>query len=279
VDIYALELLNLHVGTLKMRDWQEMVRTYIKPANGTVRIAVVGKYMSHRDAYKSIWESLTHASIANSVHVEAVPVESENLEKEDLDQRLEGVHGILVPGGFGPRGIEGKIAAIRHAREKGIPFFGICLGMQCAAIEFARHVCGLKDANSTEFNETSPHPVILLMDAQRQVVNYGGTMRLGSYPCELGDGSHAHAAYGQQRIDERHRHRYEFNRDYRDQLAAKGLVATGLSPDNLLVEIIEIPEHPWFVACQFHPEFKSQPLKAHPLFRDFVRAAMTRRDA
>jgi len=189
---------------------------------------------------------------------------------------LDGVDGVLVPGGFGDRGIEGKIQAVRYARENGIPFFGICLGMQCAVMDFARHVCGLEGANSTEFKPATPHPVIHLMESQREIRKKGGTMRLGAYPCTLVPDTRAATCYGVTQIQERHRHRYEFNNDYREPLQAKGLVLSGMSPDDTLVEIVEYPAHPWFVACQFHPEFQSTPLRAHPLFNGFVGAAAGR---
>jgi CTP synthase len=243
-----------------------------------VRIAVVGKYMKHRDAYKSVYESLDHAGIANRSRVIVQRVEAEEVTGRGADGVLAGVDGILVPGGFGMRGIEGKIEAIRYARTRGIPFFGICLGMQCAAVEFARSVLGFEDANSTEFDKNTQHPVISLMEDQSQVRQRGGTMRLGAWPCDLTPASLAQQAYSAGRISERHRHRYEFNNDYRKRFAENGLVPTGVSPDGSLVEIMELPEHPWFLAVQFHPEFKSKPTKAHPLFRDFIAAALLRRE-
>lgn len=279
LDTYALELMNMHVGSLKMTDWKKMINTHIKPENGEVEIAVVGKYMSLRDAYKSIFEALTHGGIGNSLTVKTVYVEAEDLERDGAAKYLKNVHGILVPGGFGQRGTEGKVEAIRYAREQGIPFFGICLGMQCAVIEFARNACELDKANSSEFDEETPHPVIHLMDEQKEVVDKGGTMRLGGYPCVLQKDSVAATAYQTDQISERHRHRYELNNAYRETLADHGMNVSGNSPDGLLGEIVEIPDHPWFVACQFHPEFKSQPLNAHPLFRDFVKAALAHRDS
>ena len=272
VDKYIMELLELHVRDLDLRDWQDMIRRVIEPKSATVEIAVVGKYISLRDAYKSIYEALSHGALANDAELKIRHVEAEELEKVGAAKLLAGVHGILVPGGFGNRGIEGKIQAIRYARENRLPFFGICLGMQCAVIEFARNVAGLTDANSAEFDEQTPHPVIALMDSQRKVTDKGGTMRLGAYPCELRPESRAAQVYGATKIQERHRHRYEFNNAYRERLEALGLKVMGASPDNKLVELIEIPQHPWFVACQFHPEFKSRPLNAHPLFRGFVAA-------
>ncbi|TFH17762.1 MAG: CTP synthase [Lentisphaerales bacterium] len=274
LDVYVLEMLKLHVHSLNIDDWKEMLKRLIKPGNGTVEIAVVGKYISLRDSYKSIYEALTHGGIANNVEVKIRMVESEDVEKQGAESVLDGVSGILVPGGFGDRGIEGKIASVCYARSRKIPFFGICLGMQCAVIEFARNVCELKGANSTEFDETTPHPVIDIMKAQRKITAKGGTMRLGAYPCRLVKTTKAHAAYSNDEVSERHRHRFELNNDYRDRLTAKGLVISGLYKDEDLVEIVELQEHPWFVACQFHPEFQSTPLQAHPLFREFISAAM-----
>jgi CTP synthase len=273
-DVYALEMLDLHVNALDLGDWEAMVNTLIHPKNGEVEIAVVGKYISLRDAYKSIYEALTHGGIASSVKVDIRMVESEDIEKTGCAKQLEGVDGILVPGGFGDRGIEGKIQAAQYAREQGIPFFGICLGMQCAVVEFARHVCGLTGANSREFAPQTEHPVIALMEEQKKITDMGGTMRLGGQTCRLMPGTKAMAAYDSAEVVERHRHRYEVNNQYRDVLAAKGMVLSGLSPDGQLVEMIELKDHPWFVACQFHPEFQSTPLKSHPLFRDFVAAAV-----
>jgi CTP synthase len=244
-----------------------------------VEIAVVDKYISLRDSYKSIYEALTHGGIANSCGVEVRMVESEDVERDGPARRLGGVAGILVPGGFGDRGIEGKIRTVQYARTRDIPFFGICLGMQCAVIEFARNVCRLKHANSTEFDANTPHPVISLMEEQKGVHDLGGTMRLGSYACALTEGTRSRRAYGRRQIGERHRHRFEFNNAYRDQLCRGGLRIAGLYPKGDLVEIVEIPKHPWFVGCQFHPEFQSTPLNAHPLFGAFVAAAVKKRDA
>jgi CTP synthase len=280
VDVYLLERLNLHVNRIRLDDWRRMVQTLIEPDGGEVEIAVVGKYISLQDAYKSIYEALTHGGIANAVRVVFRCVESEDIEGAGNADCLAGVHGVLVPGGFGDRGIEGKIAAIRYAREQGIPFFGICLGMQCAVTEFARHVCGMEGANSAEFDPQTPWPVIALMAEQEHVTDKGGTMRLGAYPCRLLAETRAAAAYGRQRtIRERHRHRYEFNNAFRGQLEAKGLVVSGVYEDRNLVEIVEVAGHPWFVGCQFHPEFQSTPLKAHPLFHAFIAAALQVRDA
>jgi len=279
LDIYILELLRLHVDRLDLADWRQMVATLIQSPAGELEIAVVGKYISLQDSYKSIYEALTHAGIAHQVKVRVRQVESEEVEAQGAGKLLAGVHGILVPGGFGDRGIEGKLAAVRYARERGIPYFGICLGMQCAVIEFARGVAGLAGANSSEFDQGTPHPVIDLMEDQRHIDRKGGTMRLGAYPCVLGEGTLAASSYGQREVSERHRHRYEFNNAYREQLEACGLVFSGVSPDGALVELVEYPAHPWFVACQFHPEFQSTPLQAHPLFRGFVGAACKHRDA
>jgi len=278
LDVYILEQLRLHVGRLDLRDWRAMVERLVYPKCGSVEIAVVGKYISLQDAYKSIYESLTHAGGSNDVKVKVRQIESEEVERVGAEALLAGVDGILVPGGFGDRGIEGKIAAVRYARENGIPFFGICLGMQCAVMEFSRGICGLAGANSSEFDEQTPHPVIHLMASQRQIYRKGGTMRLGAYPCRLAAGTVAADCYGTTEISERHRHRYEFNNAYREQLVASGLVLSGLSPDGELVEVVEYPAHPWFVACQFHPEFQSTPMRSHPLFRGFVAAAAKRRD-
>jgi len=277
VDTYVLEMLNLHVRSIDLKDWERMVDTYISPEHGSVEIGVVGKYMSLPDAYKSIDEALTHAGLANSVRVNVRRIEAEDIEERGTQELMKGLHGLLVPGGFGDRGIEGKIQAIQYAREHQIPFFGICLGMQCAVIEFARNVCELDGANSGEFDDDSPHDVINLMEDQKNVTDKGGTMRLGAYPCKLQPDTRAHEAYKSATISERHRHRYEFNNDYRDRLTARGMTFSGTSPDDSLVEIIEIAEHPWFVAGQFHPEFQSGPLNAHPLFRSFIGAAMVYR--
>ncbi len=274
VDVYIMEKLHLHVNNLDLKEWKRMVRTLVSPKRGTVEIAVVGKYISLRDSYKSIYEALTHGGVANNCRVKVRMVESEDIQDDGPEKHLKGVSGILVPGGFGDRGIEGKIRTVQYARTRRIPFFGICLGMQCAVIEFARHVAGLADANSTEFNAKTPHPVIDLMEEQKAVSNLGGTMRLGSYPCRVSDGTLARKAYGATRIQERHRHRYEFNNAYRERLVAKGLRIGGICTESDLVEMVELPGHPWFLGCQFHPEFQSTPLNAHPLFGAFVGAAL-----
>jgi CTP synthase len=278
LDEIIVKRLGLRASPLDIADWHDLVDRVRHP-DREVKIAVVGKYMKHRDAYKSVYESLDHAGIANRARVNVVRVEAEEVGAKGAEEVLDAVDGILVPGGFGMRGIEGKIEAIRYSRIKKIPYFGICLGMQCAAVEFARSLLSMEDANSTEFDASTKHPVIALMEEQTQVQQRGGTMRLGAWPCVLSPGSLARAAYGVEAIRERHRHRYEFNNDYRKAYEKLGFVATGVSPDGNLVEIIELRDHPWFLAVQFHPEFKSKPTKAHPLFRDFVAAALRRREA
>jgi CTP synthase len=242
-------------------------------------VAVVGKYIKHHDAYKSVYEALAHAGMALNCRVGVRKVESEEIEREGAERVLSGVDGILVPGGFGYRGIPGKLEAIRFARERRLPYFGICLGLQCAVIEFARNVLKLEDANTTEIDSHCRHPVVCMLDEQYAITDKGGTMRLGSYPCVLTEGSKAHAAYGKLLVHERHRHRYEFNNQYKAQCEAHGLIVTGTSPGRELVEVIELRDHPWFVAVQCHPEFKSKPTQAHPLFRGFIQASLARRDA
>ena len=276
LDELIVEKLNLRAKPLDISDWRSMLQRVFNPQQ-EVNIAVVGKYIKYHDAYKSVYESLDHAGIALSSRVLVRKVEAEEVEREGADVVLAGMDGILVPGGFGYRGIPGKVEAIRFARERQIPFFGICLGLQCAMIEFARNVVNLADANTTEIDPNCRHPVVCLLDEQYQVTHLGGTMRLGKYPCALAEGSRAASAYGSLLISERHRHRYEFNNQYRQQFAAHGMQFSGTSPDGKLVEVIELPNHPWFVAVQCHPEFKSKPTQAHPLFREFVRASLERR--
>ncbi len=278
LDVYILEMLNLHVKPISMDDWQEMLQIYKKPENGKVEIAVVGKYISLKDAYKSIYEALTHGGIANNVRTCFRMVEAEDIAKEGAANLLQDVDGVLVPGGFGDRGIEGKIKAIRYARENKIPFFGICLGMQCAVIEFARNVVQLSGANSTEFEPETKFPVIDLMEEQKKIVNKGGTMRLGAYPCVLKKATLAHKAYGKSIVYERHRHRYELNNEFRECLQEKGMIFSGEYEEGKLVEILELENHPWFLGCQFHPEFQSTPLKPHPLFKDFIEASIKYRE-
>jgi len=257
-----------------LKNWEENVVAKVIHPTSKVNIAVVGKYIALQDAYKSIYEALTHGGIANDARPEISKIDSEDIEKQGAEKLLAGVSGILIPGGFGSRGIEGKIRAVKYAREKKIPFLGICLGMQCAAIEFARNVCGLKGANSTEFKPKTRHPIISLLKEQMKVEDLGGTMRLGSYPCRIKKNSLASKIYGAKRIEERHRHRYEFNNKYREIFAKKGMGFAGVYEKKNLVEIIELREHPFFIAAQFHPEFKSKPDKPHPLFREFVKAAL-----
>lgn len=275
LDNVVLEKLGISAPQPNMTQWQSMVDK-IMNLQKTVKIALVGKYVALHDAYMSVYEALRHGGIANDCDIEIKWINSEDLEARDAD--LAGCFGdcdgILVPGGFGDRGIEGKIIAIRYAREHSIPFFGLCLGMQCAVIEYARNVCSLRDAHSTEFSPDSPHPVIDLMEDQLSVENMGGTMRLGVYPCRVTPETLTASAYCEEIIYERHRHRYEFNNAYRELLTERGLIIGGESPSGRLVEIVELKEHPWFVATQFHPEFKSRPTKPHPLFRDFVAASV-----
>jgi CTP synthase len=279
LDEIVVEKLHLSNARAPMLDdWKEMLGRVIKPAN-EVQIAFVGKYVKHRDAYKSVYESLDHAGIAHNCRVRLTRIEAENVEKDGAAALMGGVDGVLVPGGFDKRGTNGKIEAIRYAREHNLPFFGICLGLQCATIEYARNVLGLTGANSTEFDKHTPHPVVALLDEQKKITQVGGTMRLGAYDCKLLLDSRAAAAYKSELVSERHRHRYEVNNDYREQLQAAGLVFSGTSPDGSLVEVIELPNHPWFVGVQCHPEFKSKPIAPHPLFRDFIGAALKLRQS
>lgn len=266
------EFFKLPIVKPDLTEWKRIVDIE-KGLKQSVKIALVGKYVELRDAYLSVAEALKHAGIANGVIVEIDWIHSEKLEQGNANEVLAGCDGILVPGGFGFRGVEGKILATRYAREKSIPFFGICLGMQMAVVEYARHILGYSDAHSSELDGLSQNPVIDLMPEQHDVEDKGGTMRLGLYPCKLRSGTLAHKAYGEELIYERHRHRYEFNNAYRDQFVNNGFIFSGLSPDERLVEIIEVPNHPWFLAVQFHPEFKSRPTNPHPLFRDFIKAS------
>lgn len=278
LDTIVLRKLEMEDKPKDMQGWHDMVARILKKYDKKVTIAVVGKYVALQDAYISITESLRHAAVANEAELDIHWVNAEEIEADDtdMDKVMAGVDGILVPGGFGNRGIEGKIKAIQYAREHKIPFFGICLGMQCAVIEFARHVCGMADANSSEFNPNSTHPVIDLMPEQLDVENLGGTMRLGLYPCKVYPDTLTSKAYNAELIYERHRHRYEFNNAFREEIVGKGLVLGGTLPNGRLVEIVELPEseHPWFLGAQFHPEFKSRPTNPHPLFREFVGAAV-----
>lgn len=278
LDTIVLRKLEMEDKPKDMQGWHDMVARILKKYDKKVTIAVVGKYVALQDAYISITESLRHAAVANEAELDIHWVNAEEIEADDTDMAkvMAGVDGILVPGGFGNRGIEGKIKAIQYAREHKIPFFGICLGMQCAVIEFARHVCGMADANSSEFNPNSAHPVIDLMPEQLDVEDLGGTMRLGLYPCKVYPDTLTSKAYNAELIYERHRHRYEFNNAFREEIVGKGLVLGGTLPNGRLVEIVELPEseHPWFLGAQFHPEFKSRPTNPHPLFREFVGAAV-----
>jgi CTP synthase len=275
LDERVVEKLNMWTAAPNLNRWEKIVQTFRNPRE-RVRIAMVGKYADLTDSYKSINEALTHGGFANDCRVEVDHVDSERLEAGILPEAVRQADGLLVPMGFGQRGTEGKIAAVRYAREQGLPFFGICFGMQMAVIEFARNVCGLTNANSSEVDPDTPHPVIALMDQQQTIVQKGGTMRLGSYPCTLQEGSLGSQLYGKRMVNERHRHRYEFNNAYREMFMSKGMFFSGLSPDGKLVEIIELRDHPWFVGVQFHPEFKSRPFDCHPLFRGFIRAALQR---
>ncbi|MCA9548459.1 MAG: CTP synthase [Myxococcales bacterium] len=271
LDEKVAELLNIWSRASGLENWRRMVQRIKKPQYETV-IGIVGKYTQLTESYKSLHEALIHGGIPNDTKVTLRYIESTGLE--DLDPVLKDVDGILVPGGFGERGTEGMIRATQYAREKKVPFFGICLGLQMAVVEFARNVCDLKNAHSVEFAENTPHPVVDLMDDQRNVVNKGATMRLGAYPCVLAEGSLAQRLYGVSQISERHRHRFEVSNQYRDKLEAHGMRLSGTSPNGSLVEIVELPDHPWFLGCQFHPEFKSKPFKPHALFQGFIRAAL-----
>jgi CTP synthase len=282
VDQKIAIMLNLPAKNPNLEPWRTLVDSLENPG-GDVTIGIVGKYVDLKEAYKSLHEALVHGGVANDVAVHLEYVNSEEITDRNVKKRLSRLDGVLVPGGFGSRGVEGKIKAIQYARENKIPFFGICLGMQCAVIEYARNVLGI-DANSEEFDKQTQNPVIYLMkewyDFRRKCKQVrcaesekGGTMRLGAYPCVIKPDTRAHEAYGVKRLDERHRHRFEFNKSYEKQFEEKGLVFSGLSPDGELVEIVELPDHPWFLGCQFHPEFKSNPMRPHPLFREFIRAA------
>jgi CTP synthase len=276
LDELIVKRLGLNARPPDMKSWSELLHRLRNPQH-EVSIAVVGKYAEHKDAYKSIYEALDHAGIHHHAQVRIGRIHSGEIEREGPERVLSGYQGVLVPGGFGERGIEGKVQAIRFARERGIPFFGICLGMQCAVIEYGRSMLGLDHAHSSEFDKDTPHPVICLLDEQRNITHVGGTMRLGSQPASLQPDSLAAHCYRSATIQERHRHRYEFNNSYRPKFEAGGMRFAGTSPDGQLVEIVELTNHPWFLAVQFHPEFKSQPLNAHPLFAGFIGAAIERR--
>ena len=276
IDDIVLKHFGLSAPEADMTEWLALVDR-VDNLKENVKIALVGKYVELHDAYISVVESLKHAGYKHNSKITIDWIQSEDVTEENVNDYLKDADGILVPGGFGDRGVEGKITAIKYARENKVPFFGICLGMQLAAVEFARNVCGLTGAHSSELDPNTPYPIINLLPDQEDVVEMGGTLRLGSYPCTLAEGSVAHKEYGEINITERHRHRYEFNNFYRERLTDKGLVLSGVSPDGRLVEIVELPEHPWFVAGQFHPEFKSRPEKAHPLFAGFIRASLENR--
>ncbi len=272
--IVRLLKLNCDDGDAHLKEWKaNVVDKVLNPAKHVV-IGVVGKYIELQDAYKSIYEAIKHGGIANDSRVEIRKIDAEDVIAHGAEKYLKEVNGILVPGGFGDRGIEGKIKAIKYARENKVPFFGICLGMQCAVIEFARNVCGMNRANSTEFNKTTPFPVISLLEEQKRVKDLGGTMRLGASPCHLKKGTKTQKSYSRETVHERHRHRYEFNNKYKVKMETNGLIVSGTNPNGRLVEIIELADHPWFVGCQFHPEFKSKPDQAHPLFREFIKASL-----
>jgi len=284
LDDKILELLNIWTGAPRMEPWENLVQKIKNPKHHVI-IGIIGKYVDLTESYKSLHEALVHGGIANDTKVELRYVSADELEDTGSTDALDGCDGILVPGGFGKRGVEGKIMAVTHARTNKIPYFGICLGMQLAVVEFSRNIAGMKGAHSTEFDKKTKYPVIYLMkewydyrtkeiQVRDEDSDMGGTLRLGSYPCDLVESTHAHTAYAQDEIQERHRHRYEFNPDHRGELVANGLIISGTSPDNTLVEIIELADHPWFLGCQFHPEFKSKPMKPHPLFRDFIKAAL-----
>jgi len=285
LDERIVEKLNIWTGTPDLSNWERIVNVLRKPKNGSITLAMIGKYVDLTESYKSLSEALHHGGFANDCTVKIVYIDSEDIEKGSVEEKLleatngEGADAILIPGGFGARGHEGKIMAVQYARENKVPFFGICLGMQMAVIEGARNLAKLADATSAEFKQSAEHPVIDLMESQRNVSEKGGSMRLGAYPCVLTQNSKSYAAYGTTSISERHRHRFEFNNEYREAIEKAGIMIAGTSPNNDLVEIIEIADHPWFIGVQFHPEFKSKPREPHPLFRSFVAAALERRSS
>lgn len=267
----VIDHLKIQCKEKDLSEWEDIVNK-VKNPKGKVKIALVGKYVELKDAYISVAESLRHAGIFNEVEIDIKWIHSEKISESNCQEKLKDVDGILIPGGFGDRGIDGKISATKYARENRVPFLGICLGMHMAVVEFARNVIGLKDAHSTEIDPDTPYPVIDLMPEQRDIEDMGGTMRLGLYPCKIADGTKSKEAYNEELVYERHRHRYEFNNEFRDKALEKGLIISGVSPDERLVEIVELDNHPWFVAAQFHPEFKSRPTRSHPLFREFIKA-------
>ncbi|HLC18102.1 MAG TPA: CTP synthase [Thermodesulfobacteriota bacterium] len=276
LDEKIIKLLNMWTRKPMLDQWERIVKKLANPRY-EVTIGIVGKYVNLVDSYKSLHQALIHGGIANGCRVNLIYIDSEEVGRKGPEAMLKDVDGVLIPGGFGSRGVEGKISAIRYVREKGMPFFGICLGMQVAVIEIARDLCGLKEANSSEFNPSTPYAVVDIMEEQKKIYTKGGTMRLGAYPCVIKKGTKAYSVYGASEISERHRHRYEVNNSYREVLERAGVVLSGLSPDGNLVEIMEYKHHPWFVACQFHPEFKSRPMKAHPLFKGFVKSVLTKK--
>ncbi len=273
LDQKVVELLNIWTRAPRLDGWSSFIDA-VNSLNNSITIGIVGKYVNLQESYKSLNEALFAGGVKNGAKVTLKFIDSELLSEETLNSEFSDVDGILVPGGFGSRGIEGKIKAVGFARENKIPFFGICLGMQIAVVEFSRNVCGLNGANSTEFNPDTPYPIIHLMDEQRSVTDKGGTMRLGAYECVIPEGTECHKIYGATLIEERHRHRYEFNPEFRSILEEKGLKAGGLSPDGKLVEMVEYSDHPWFIGCQFHPEFKSKPMESHPLFASYIKACL-----
>ncbi len=280
IDALVCELLNLPNPPIDLADWDYIVGT-IRHPKGTITVGVVGKYVQHQDAYKSVFEALFHGALAAGykLHIKRFEADKLPLDPKQFSQALQGCDGYLVPGGFGERGWEGKIQAAKYCREEKIPYFGICLGMQVMAVEFARHAVGLQDANSTEIDSDTPHPVISLLSEQRGVQDLGGTMRLGAFACEIKPHTHAHQAYKQTQISERHRHRYEFNNAYKDQMEKQGFTISGILKDENLCEIAEIKDHPWMVGVQFHPEFKSKPTHPHPLFREFIQAMIAHQES
>ncbi len=278
LDERIVEYLNMWTREPRMQGWEQLVEKF-GSRTAEVNIAVVGKYVKLTDSYKSLNEALEHAGLANNTRVNRIYVDADTLmEKKDVSPHFKDIHGILIPGGFGERGVEGKIRAVEYARRNKIPFFGICLGLQMAVIEYARHECGIEDATSTEFDDKTKNPVIDFLPDQKNITRKGGTMRLGAYRCTLEKGTNAWDAYKAEEISERHRHRYEFNPAYEKQIMDKGLVVSGRNPESQLVEIVELKDHPWFLGCQFHPEFKSKPMKVHPLFRDFIKASCAYRE-
>ena len=276
LDHELCEMLNIWTRATTLDNWRRIVKSIYEPKH-EVTIGIVGKYVDLTESYKSLNEALLHGGVENETRVNLKFIDAGELPGADLGEHFAGCDGVLVPGGFGERGTEGKILAVNWARENKTPFFGICLGMQMMVVEFARHVLGLEDANSVEFNAETPDPVIGLMAEQVDVVDKGGSMRLGAYPCVLSEGSRSAEVYGVQEISERHRHRYEVNNSYRDRLEEAGLTISGRSPDGKLVEMVELTDHPWFIGCQFHPEFKSRPTSAHPLFASFIAACVDRK--